>query len=81
VATERETFQVPVTCWGPAAALDLPDRLALEPSPVGVRGAQVLLVRNVGQRAGEFALRARAPFSARPAQGRLAPGECLQVRA
>lgn len=79
VTTERESFLVPVRCIGPAAVLDLPDQLAFDASPVSIEGSQVLLVSNVGKRAGAFSLRTWGPFSVSPSQGHLQPGEGVQV--
>lgn len=78
VCTERERFLVPIVCYGPAAALDLPDQVKFPSGAVKCEARQTLLVTNVGRKQGGFALSASGCFGVQPSQGRLAPGETLQ---
>ncbi|KAJ0401033.1 hypothetical protein P43SY_009913 [Pythium insidiosum] len=60
--TERERFALPVRVRGRVAALDIPDDLDFGVCPVKVVTSKVLMVRNVGSRAGKFAFSMSAPF-------------------
>eukprot|EP00955_Chlamydomonas_euryale_P060740 357809-Chlamydomonas_euryale.AAC.3 len=80
VCTEREKFVVPVIAAGAAPALDVPDLVEFEPTPVKMATRQTLLVRNVGTSGASFALSAPLPFGASPSRGFLQPGETLQVQ-
>jgi hydrocephalus-inducing protein len=82
VSTERERFLVPLLAVGAAAALDLPDSIALPGVAAGKASKRTLLVRNVGRAAGSFQLSVSAGggcFAVTPAHGQLAPGEMLQL--
>ena len=80
VATEREKFIVPVRCAGNKPALDFPDSVDFDPTPVKQWGHVVKTVRNVGSKTARFALFAPEPFTVSPAEGILDVGECAQVR-
>jgi hydrocephalus-inducing protein len=79
VVTEREKFLVPLIGKGAAAALELPDSVAFQPTPAKRPAQQPLLVRNVGQKAGTFTFSASGAFGVEPRQAQLAPGETLQL--
>ena len=80
VATEREKFIVPVRCVGNKPALDFPDFVRFDPTPVKQWGHVVKTVRNVGAKTARFRLFAPEPFTVSPAEGILDVGECAQVR-
>ena len=58
--------------------LDFPDDISFPATPVHATASQTFLVTNVGAARAAFELRARAPFTVRPAAGELAPGEVLR---
>lgn len=80
VATERESFLVPVLAVGAAAVLDLPDGIDLPAAAAKKTSKHSFMVRNVGRAAGSFQLSTSSScFTVRPGQGELAPGEAMQL--
>ena len=80
VVTEREKFLVPVRAFGFQAALDFPDRVSFEPTPLRTETSRPVLVRNVGDKVTSFSLATTGPFDVVPRQGHLGPGETLQFQ-
>lgn len=81
VITEREKFTVPVHASGGSALLDFPDVVDFgREAVVGHDSEKTVLVRNVGDRATKFVLRASPPFTVIAPVDSLAEGASCQVQ-
>ena len=80
IVTEREKFLVPVRAYGFQAALDFPDKVVFDPTPLRTESCRPILVRNIGEKATSFTLATTGCFSVVPKQGFLGPGETLQFQ-
>ena len=77
--TEREKFVVPIRVCGTKAVFDFPDEIVLPTAAVKSKAIHPFVVRNVGDRASRFLLKAGAPFHVTPESGFLDVGQTMQV--
>lgn len=78
--TEREKFVVPLRAHGKRGVLTLPDSVTFPSMPVKGRPVtRTFVVRNVGERATEFALQAPHPYTVAPTKAVVDVGQSVPV--